>query len=74
MDKGRGGVLRARVGGGEFLESLQREIMGNRERGGGGGGEIFSTKSWYERERVICTGKSFLLKTEVRLEIFSHFL
>ena len=41
VDKGRGGVLRARVGGGEFLESLQREIMGNRERGGGVGGERF---------------------------------
>ena len=44
MDKGRGGVLRARVGGGEFLESLQREIMGNRERGGVGGGRDFFHK------------------------------
>ena len=60
MVKGRGGYCELGWGGGEFLESLQREIMGNRERGGGGGGEIFSTKSWYERERVICTGKSFL--------------
>ena len=31
--KGRGGYCELGWGGGEFLESLQREIMGNRERG-----------------------------------------
>ena len=60
MVKGRGGYCELGWGGGGISRIPPEGNNGESGEGGGWGGEIFSTKSWYERERVICTGKSFL--------------
>ena len=60
MVKGRGGYCELGWGGGISRIPPEGNNGESGEGGGGGGERFFSTKSWYERERVICTGKSFL--------------